>query len=448
MTQFKNQTWTPMSWASRTALQQPQYDDVHSLAESLARLREMPPLVHVGEIKSLKSQIAEASEGRRFILQGGDCAERFVDCTPKAITDKLKIILQMSLILVYGLRKPVVRIGRIAGQYAKPRSEDFEMKNGLCLPSFRGDIINGYAFESESRRHDPQRLVKAATMSCFTINWIRALIEGGFADVRRPEIWKLDHISESKQPQLYTELSERVRDATRFMELIGGAGEYMRRVDFFTSHEALLLDYESAFTQKIDGEPGWYNLGAHMLWLGERTRQIDGAHAHYLSGIENPVGIKIGPTSNAAEIVNLVKLVNPNNEPGKITLITRMGHKKASGVLSELITAIKNAKLKVTWSCDPMHGNAIKAQNGIKTRDFSAILGELIETEECHRAMGSILGGVHFELTGENVTECLGGGVGLSEDQLVENYQSYCDPRLNYSQSLEIAYLISGRFSK
>lgn len=440
--------WSPVSWASRVALQQPTYENEDFLASCLARIRECPPLVSAGEIMSLKRQIAEAGEGRRFILQAGDCAERFVDCNTKSITDKLKIILQMSLILVYGLRKPVVRIGRIAGQYAKPRSEGMETLGGQSLPSFRGDIINGFAFDSDARRHDPERLIRALSHSCFTINWLRALIDGGFADVRHPELWKLDHISETRQPGLYTDLSLRVRESTRFMELIGGESEAMRRVDFFTSHEALLLDYESALTHFNPVAKSWFNLGAHFLWLGERTRQLDGAHAEYLRGIGNPIGIKVGPKASATEITELVRIINPSGEKGRITLITRMGAGQVRGALPALVKAVQNSGQFVTWSCDPMHGNAIKTQNGIKTRDFNSILSELTDTEKVHSECGSILGGVHFELTGENVTECLGGGMGLAEEHLTENYQTYCDPRLNYGQSMEMAYLISDVFGR
>ena len=440
----KTSEWKPLSWKAKTALQQPKYDEPELLQECLDQLSSRPPLVHSGEVLQLRQQIAEAGQGRRFMLQGGDCAERFVDCNPQAIKDKLKIILQMSLILVYGLRRPVVRIGRIAGQYAKPRSDDVETIGGQTLPSFRGDIINGFAFEADARRPDPKRLLQAHSHSCFTLNYLRALIQGGFADVRHPEMWKLDHLSETSQPKLYTEISERVRESTRFMELLGGgSSEFMSKVDFFTSHEALLLDYESALTHLCPETSGMFNLGAHMLWLGERTRQLQGAHAEYLRGIENPVGIKLGPTSDPREICQLAGFLNPNQIPGKITLISRIGHSKVAQALPSIVQAIKDSGINVTWSCDPMHGNVIKTQNGIKTRDFSSILGEIQETQKVHKAVGTILGGVHFELTGDNVTECIGGGVGLQEEHLSLNYQSYCDPRLNYTQSLEIAYLLS-----
>ena len=445
--------WTPLSWRNRRALQQPSYENQDFLLGCLTELRSRPPLVHPGEVLSLRSQLAEAGQGKRFLLQAGDCAERFVDCSPKAITDKLKIILQMSLILVYGLRKPVIRVGRIAGQYAKPRSDDMETIAGVSLPSFRGDIINGFSFNAESRMHDPARLLQAHSHSCATLNYLRALIEGGFADVRHPEMWNLEHISEEELPKLFTDLTTRVRESTQFMELVGGANsEFMRRVDFFTSHEALLLEYEAALTQNVQdthsGSSAWYNLGAHMLWLGERTRQPDGAHAEYLRGIENPVGIKIGPSANPADIVELLELLNPKNIPGKINLISRMGAGKVKGALPNILQGVQSSGHFVTWSCDPMHGNAVKTQNGIKTRDFNSILTEVTETQEVHRQLGTHLGGLHFELTGENVTECIGGRAGLQEEHLTQNYQTYCDPRLNYAQSMEIAYLISDLFGK
>ena len=442
--------WSPTSWKNKTALQQPHYHDETKLREALTHISSLPPLVHFGEVENLRSQIAEAGKGRRFVLQAGDCAERFVDCNAKSIEDKVKIILQMSLILIHGLRKPIVRIGRIAGQYAKPRSDGSETVNGKSLPSFRGDIINGYAFEDDARQHDPQRMVEAFIRSGLTLNHIRALIEGGFADVRHPEMWRLEHLSEKDQPQLYLDVSARVREATSFMELLVGEAnpDTLKRVEFFTSHEALLLDYESALTQKVSPHArgtatGWFNSGAPFLWLGERTRQLDGAHAEYLRGIENPIGIKVGPTADPAEIVALCKHLNPLKIPGKITIITRMGSHKIKDKLPSIVQEITRSQLEVTWSCDPMHGNVIKTQNGIKTRDFSAILDELKSTYGVHRAVGTCLGGVHFELTGENVTECTGGGQGLMEEHLTQNYTTYCDPRLNYSQSMEIAYLLA-----
>lgn len=437
-----DRNWHPQSWQIFSSLQQPQYQDQGQLESCLKHLTELPPLVHPGEVQSLRRQLAEAAQGRRFVLQAGDCAERFVDCNPNEITNKLKIILQMSLMILYGLRKPLIRIGRIAGQYAKPRSDSTEVQNGVTLPSFRGDIINGFAFDAQARTHDPNRLLEAHRYSAYTINFLRALIEGGFTDVRHPELWELPHISAENQPNLFKEVSKRMRTATEFMEMVAGADSFLRRVDFFTSHEALLLQYESCLTRSVP-RYGFVNCGAHFLWLGERTRQVDGAHVEYLRGIQNPIGIKVGPKASAEEIVELTKILDPENEWGKITLITRLGAGQPQSVLPGLVETVQKAGRRVLWSCDPMHGNAVKTQGGVKTRSFDAIFSELSDTKRIHSQMGSYLGGVHFELTGDNVTECLGGTIDLQEHHLSSNYQSYCDPRLNYAQSMEIAYLMS-----
>lgn len=439
--------WSPDSWKHREALQQPQYDNEQELRHWIKRIKSYPPIVSPGEILTLRKQLAEAGEGRRFVLQAGDCAERFVDCNAKAILDKLKIILQMSLVLVHGLRRPIVRIGRIAGQYAKPRSLGEETRDGLSLPSFRGDIINGFDFDAEARRHQPARLFEACVHSAFTMNHLRSLIEGGFADIRHPEMWRLDHIDEGHQPELYREIQRRVRESTRFMELLGGANtDFMKRVDFFVSHEGLLLEYESAMTHYDPHTQAWFDRSAHFLWIGERTRQLDGAHVEFFRGIANPIGIKIGPKTDGDYLLELIKILNPEKIPGRITLISRMGVNEVEKALPPLLEAVKRSSLPVTWSCDPMHGNAITTQNGVKTRNFDSILEELKITEKSHRNVGTILGGVHFELTGENVTECTGGAVGLSESQLGVNYQTYCDPRLNYAQSMEMASLLSEHF--
>lgn len=435
--------WSPDSWRKFPALQQPQYEDERELESWLEKIKRYPGIVSAGEIVALKRQIAEAGEGKRFILQAGDCAERFVDCQSRVISDKLKIILQMSLVLVHGLRKPIVRIGRTAGQYAKPRSQPEETLDGVTLPAFRGDIINGFAFDAAERKHQPRRLFDAYLHSALTMNHIRSLIEGGFADIRHPEMWKLDHIDEDKQSALYRDIQLRVRQSTRFMELLGGENtDFMRRVEFFVSHEGLLLDYEQAFTDYDSQFGGWFDLSAHFLWIGERTRQLDHAHVEYFRGIENPIGIKLGPSADPGEIVQVLRRVNPEREKGKVTLISRMGVQYVDQVLPGILTAIAKSGEPVTWSCDPMHGNAIKTEGGVKTRDFGAILKELKVTEQIHQDVGTQLGGVHFELTGENVTECIGGDVGLSESSLTENYQTSCDPRLNYSQSMEMAHLL------
>jgi 3-deoxy-7-phosphoheptulonate synthase len=430
-----------------SALQQPEYQDADELRFWLDRIRQHPPIVTPGEVVALKTQLAEASLGRRFVLHAGDCAERFVDCNTKAISDKLKIILQMSLVLVHGLRRPIVRIGRIAGQYAKPRSQGLESRGSQSLPSFRGDIINGFEFSEGSRRHQPARLFDAFMHSTFTMNHLRSLIEGGFADIRHPEMWRLDHIDEDKQLDLYRDIKHRVLESTRFMELLGGSNnEFMRRVDFFVSHEGLLLDYEAALTHYDEATKQWYDLSAHFLWIGERTRQLDGAHVEFFRGVANPIGIKIGPTTDPKYLFDLLEALNPQREAGRITLISRMGVAEVASRLPPLLEAVRQSKHPVMWSCDPMHGNAITTQDGVKTRNFDAILGELTLTEQAHRQFGSILGGVHFELTGENVTECTGGSVGLSESSLSTNYQTYCDPRLNYAQSMEMASLLSQHF--
>jgi 3-deoxy-7-phosphoheptulonate synthase len=428
-------------------LQQPEYDDPAELKFWLERIRGYPPIVTPGEIVTLKRQIAEASEGKRFVLHAGDCAERFVDCNAKAISDKLKIILQMSLVLVHGLRRPIVRIGRMAGQYAKPRSQGLETRGSENLPSFRGDIINGFEFDGAARRHQPSRLFEAFMHSAFTMNHMRGLIEGGFADIRHPEMWRLDHIDEDRQLDLYRDLKRRVAESTRFMELLGGANtEFMRRVDFFVSHEGLLLDYESVQTTYDRDLGAWFDQSAHFLWIGERTRQLDGAHVEFFRGVANPIGVKIGPSTQPEYILELLQVLNPDNEPGRVTLISRMGVNEVARSLPPLIHKVKASGCAVMWSCDPMHGNAIITQDGVKTRSFDAILGELKLTDQVHRDCGTILGGVHFELTGENVTECIGGSVGLSESGLAANYQTYCDPRLNYAQSMEMASLLSQHF--
>ncbi len=440
-------TWSPDSWRKRVAQQQPEYEDQNELRSWLERIRDYPPIVAPGEVVALKKQLAEAAEGRRFVLHAGDCAERFVDCNSKAISDKLKIILQMSLVLVHGLRRPIVRIGRIAGQYAKPRSQGLEIRGTESLPSFRGDIINGFEFSAASRRHQPSRLFDAFLHSAFTMNHLRSLIESGFADIRHPEMWKLDHIDEGKQLELYRDIKRRVSESTRFMELLGGSNtEFMKRVDFFVSHEGLLLDYETALTQYDSHFGQWFALSGHFLWIGERTRQLDGAHVEFFRGIANPIGVKIGPGTDPQYVKELLKVLNPDSDPGKVTLISRMGVAEVAAKLPPILESIRDSNLPVTWSCDPMHGNAITTQDGVKTRNFDAILGELKLTEQAHREHGTILGGVHFELTGENVTECTGGAVGLSESSLGANYQTYCDPRLNYAQSMEMASLLSQHF--
>lgn len=436
------------SWKALPAEQLASYEDPALVTRVLQQLAGRPPLVHPGESDRLTRYLADASRGRRFVLQAGDCAELFSECTVQDITDKFKIILQMSLLIFYGLRKPVVRIGRIAGQFAKPRSSDMERIGGVELPSYRGDLINGFPFTPEDRRHDPLRMLTAYDCSVQTLNWLRSLNDSGFADVRHPEMWALSYRNEREAPRFYLDLADRVREANRFLELVGGGNqEFMSRVDVFTSHEALHLDYETALTRRMPETGGrLYNLGAHFLWLGDRTRQPDGAHVEYLRSIANPIGMKVGPDADPAEVVEIARRLNPDNTPGRLTLITRMGVAKAKSRVKRLAAAVHKAGLVVTWSCDPMHGNNIRTRLGTKTRSFDDILAELKLTEEAHRAAGGQLHGVHLELTGSDVTECTGGAVGPSEEGLARNYRTHCDPRLNYFQSMEIATLIADHF--
>ena len=436
--------WVPEGWRSREAKQQPTYADPAHLGRVLGRIKGYPPLVFAGEVDHLKRQIAEAAEGRRFLLQGGDCAERFQDCTPEGITNKLKILLQMSVILCYGVRKPIIRVGRIAGQYAKPRSDDFETVNGTRMAIYRGDNINSFDADEVSRRPDPERLLQAYHCSSLTLNYLRALIAGGFADLHHPEHWNLAFFEKASQRRNYEKIVANIQDAIAFMESLGGIREEaLGSIEFYTSHEGLMLGFEEAMTRFVPERDRYYNLGAHMLWIGERTRQLDGAHVEYFRGIANAIGVKIGPTSDPTDVVALIRRLNPTNEPGRITMITRFGADKAEKGLGRLIEAIKLAQIKVLWSVDPMHGNIIKTKNNIKTRDFDAILSELRHTIKAHKKLGTHLGGVHFELTGDDVTECVGGADGIREEDLHQNYETYCDPRLNYAQSLEMAFLLS-----
>jgi 3-deoxy-7-phosphoheptulonate synthase len=437
-------TWSPSSWKNYPAKQQPVYPQPERLQETLAQLREYPPLVYSGEIEHLKRLLAEAAQGKRFVLQGGDCAERFRDCTNQAIVGKLKILLQMSLVLIYGLRKPVVRIGRIAGQFAKPRSAEFETVAGQTLPVYRGDLINSFEPIAETRTPDPRRLLQSYYHSSLTMNYVRALIEGGFADLHHPEHWNLEFISASAHRREYVQLVERLTDAIHFMESLGGLRDsVLGKVNFFTSHEGLLLCYEEALTRRESASDKYYNAGAHTLWIGDRTRDLSGAHVEYFRGLANPLGLKIGPSCSPEELLALLRVLNPLNEWGRITLITRLGQQHITRLLPPLLQAVQKQGAHVLWCCDPMHGNTTITEHGVKTRDFEEILAELRLCFELHRTHGSWLGGVHFELTGENVTECTGGAQKIAAKDLSVNYDTYCDPRLNYAQSLEMAFQIA-----
>ncbi len=407
-------------------------------------MKAYPPLVFVGEVENLKRQLAEAAAGKRFLLQGGDCAERFQDCTPDAITSKIKILLQMSVVLCYGARQPVVRVGRIAGQYAKPRSVDTELVDGQELPVFRGDNINSFDPDPVHRRPDPRRLLTGYHTASMTLNYVRAMITGGFADLHHPENWNLSFVGKSAQRARYEQVVTSIQDAIAFMGSLGGVREEsLGTIDFFTSHEGLLLGFEEAMTRFVAQRDRHYNLGAHMLWIGDRTRETPGAHVEYYRGIGNPIGVKWGPTADPAEMLELIDALDPHREPGRITLITRFGHEKVDAALPRAIEAVRRSGRTLLWSADPMHGNVVKTKGGIKTRDFDHILAELRRSFIVHRELGSRLGGVHFELTGEDVTECVGGSEGLGEADLSRNYETFCDPRLNYSQSLEMAFVIS-----
>jgi len=435
--------WSPASWRRFDAGQQPAYPDAAALAGVLDELRVLPPLVTSWEILALRKQVAEAQEGKRFLLQGGDCAESFSDCESGLISNRLKVLLQMSLVLVHGLRLPVVRVGRFAGQYAKPRSADLETRGELTLPSYRGDFVNQPDFSIEARTPDPRRMVKGHARSAMTMNFVRALIDGGFADLHHPEYWDLDWVQHSPLSEDYHRMVAAVGDAVRFMETISGEALHnLNRADFYTSHEALLLPYEEALTRQVPRQWGWFNLSTHFPWIGMRTAASDGAHIEYFRGIRNPVAVKIGPSVTPEQLLRLADVLNPDNEPGRLSFIQRMGAGKVEEKLPALVQAVQREGRRVLWICDPMHGNTESTSNGFKTRRFDNIRRELDRSFDIHAALGSRLGGVHLELTGENVTECLGGARELTEVDLERAYRSTVDPRLNYEQSLEIAMLI------
>jgi 3-deoxy-7-phosphoheptulonate synthase len=437
------ENWTPAAWRQRSALQQPNYPDANALASVQNELAALPPLVTSWEILALKQQLADAQEGKRFLLQGGDCAESFTDCESGLISNRLKVLLQMSLVLVHGMKLPVVRVGRFAGQYAKPRSTDTETKNGIELPSYRGDFINQPEFTLEARTPDPRRMVKGHARSAMTMNFVRALIDGGFADLHHPEYWDLDWVQHSPLSSEYRLMVNEVINAVRFMEAISGEALHsLNRADFYTSHEALLLPYEEALTRKVPRQDGWFNLSTHFPWIGMRTADLQGAHTEYFRGIRNPIAIKIGPSVTPDQLLQLADVLNPENEGGRLTFIQRMGAAKVAEKLPSLVKAMQAEGRKVLWVCDPMHGNTESTSNGFKTRRFDNIRSELEQSFDIHAALGSRLGGVHLELTGENVTECLGGARELTETDLERAYTSTVDPRLNYEQSLEIAMLI------
>ena len=448
--------WTPASWRTRPQAQAPTYADCARLESVEKRLASLPPLVTSWEIESLKEELAQAARGERFVLQGGDCAEALSDCRPEPLASKLKILLQMSLVLIHGSKKPVVRIGRFAGQYAKPRTSATETRTvgGVLttLPSYFGDLVNRPEFDEVSRRPDPGLLLEAYQHSALTLNFIRSLVDGGFADLHHPEYWDLSFMRHARlSPEVrgeYERMTRNLADGLRFMEALGERTvEDLARAEFYTSHEGLNLHYEASQTRQVPRRKGWYDLTTHLPWIGERTRQLDGAHVEFFRGINNPVGVKVGPKAAPADVVTLARLLNPSDEPGKLVLISRLGAGEVARALPPLLHAIAKAGIKAAWISDPMHGNGTTTAGGIKTRSFDAILSELEQAFAIHQREGIPMAGVHFELTGEDVTECIGGASGLSEQDLSTNYASACDPRLNYQQSLEMAFLLAKRMA-
>ena len=436
--------WSPDSWKQKSAAQQVAYDDQLVLRRVLGELSSLPPLVTSWEVERLKSRLADAAAGKRFLLQGGDCSESFEDCQSDIIAGKLKILLQMSMVLLYGCRAPIIRVGRFAGQYAKPRSSDVETRDGVTLPTYRGDQINRVKFTEQARRPDPNLLLRGYERAALTLNFIRALVSGGFADLHHPEYWDLDFVGHSHLEKEYHQITASIGDGIRFMEQCAEISiDQLNRVDFYTSHEGLHLTYEQTQTRHVPRRTGWYDLSTHFPWIGDRTRSLDGAHVEFFRGIQNPIGVKVGPTMQPDELLALIDRLNPDNAPGKLTLIHRFGADKISASLPPLLSAVKESGKVVLWCCDPMHGNTVAAASGVKTRAFDDILAELHDAMQIHRQEGTILGGVHLELTGEDVSECTGGARGLKEEDLGKAYKSAVDPRLNYEQAMETALLIT-----
>ncbi|PIE57069.1 MAG: 3-deoxy-7-phosphoheptulonate synthase class II [Desulfobulbus propionicus] len=438
-------TWSKTSWRNFPALQQPKWPDKDKLKHILETLAVLPPLVFAGEIRDLKALLAKATQGDAFLLQGGDCAEEFARCTSPTIRDTLKVLLQMAIILTYAGNKPVIKVGRIAGQYAKPRSADTELVDGGEIASYRGDMANSIEPDPEARTPDPQRLLQGYNMSAATLNLLRAFTRGGMGSLHAVHAWNQEFVRQSPMGRNYERLAEQISSALKFMETIGISTDMpeLKQVQFFTSHEALFLGYEEALTREDSLAGGWYDCSAHMLWIGDRTRQYDGAHIEFLRGVLNPLGMKVGPKHDADDILRIIDRLNPDNEAGRITLITRFGAGHIEKHLPGLIRAIRREGRHVLWSCDPMHANTFSASSGKKTRDFNHILSELHSFFKVHRAEGTVPGGVHFELTGTNVTECVGGARRISGDQLEQRYLTACDPRLNAEQSLEMAFQIA-----
>ena len=443
--------WKLNSWRNYPVKHIPNYKDEKELNMVLGKIRKFPPLVFAGETRHLKDQLSNVVDGKAFLLQAGDCAESFAEFNPDNIRDTFKVILQMSLVLTYSASLPVIKVGRIAGQFSKPRTSPTEKKGNEELPSYLGDNINGIEFTEKARKPDPKRLFKAYSQAASTLNLIRAFCHGGFADLKNVHLWNLGYIKKSPQAKKFKELEDKIADALAFMDACGINSEFNRRlktVNFWTSHEALLLPFEESMT-RIDSTTGEYHdTSAHFVWIGDRTRQLDGGHVEFCRGIENPIGIKCGPTTKADEIVKTVNVINPKNEKGKITLISRFGHENVEKFLPRLIRTIKKEGINVIWSCDPMHGNTIKSASGFKTRPFNNVLKEVKNVFAVHQSEGSYAGGLHIEMTGQNVTECTGGAQKISDQDLSSRYHTHCDPRLNANQALELAFLISDEIKK
>ncbi len=442
----KTTDWTPDSWRAKPALQMPAYPDLGALEAAEKTLGHMPPLVFAGEARSLKRHLARVAAGEAFLLQGGDCAESFAEFHPDYIRDTFRVLLQMAVVLTFGATLPVVKVGRLAGQFAKPRSADTETVDGLTLPSYRGDIVNGIEFDAAARVPDPARMVQGYNQSASTLNLIRAFAQGGYADLHKVHQWNLGFVADSKLGERYKEMADRLDETLAFMAACGLTSEttqQIRETDFFTSHEALLLNYEEAMT-RIDSTSGdWYDTSAHLLWIGDRTRQVDGAHVEFMRGIGNPLAVKAGPTSEPDDLIRLIDALSPENEPGRITVITRMGADKVETLLPPLVRTVEKEGRSVVWVCDPMHANTEKASNGYKTRPVDHILAEVQGFFAVHAGEGSHAGGVHFEMTGQDVTECTGGAQAITEANLSARYHTHCDPRLNAKQSLELAFLLA-----
>lgn len=437
--------WNRSSWRDKPVKQQPIYPDLEALRAVEEQLKNYPPLVFAGEVRTLKAKLAQVCRREAFLLQGGDCAESFSEFHATNIRDTFKAIMQMAIVMTFAGGVPVVKVGRLGGQFAKPRSSDTETIDGITLPSYRGDIINSVDFSETSRIPDPNRMIQAYNQSAATLNLLRAFATGGLADLNQVHAWNLGFVGQNEVSKKYEELAQKIDDSLRFMAACGITSEKyrtLRETDFFTSHEALLLNYEEAFTRQDSLTGDWYDVSSHMLWIGDRTRQVDGAHVEFLRGIKNPIGIKAGPTTSDEDLIKLCDIINPDNEEGRLNIIVRMGADKVGDEMPRLIRAIEREGRKVLWSCDPMHGNTITS-NGYKTRPVDAILREMKNFFQVHKAEGTYAGGVHLEMTGQNVTECLGGTFTITEDNLKSRYHTHCDPRLNADQSLELAFMIA-----